>query len=529
MSDFKMTIRFLFTLIFGGIALLLTGQTPQLVKDLNPGTNDGISEYYNAGVLLGNRYVFTADDGATGLELFALENDQVSLVKDINPGTQSSTPVQFVQHPDGTVYFLAQAADGTIDLWRTDGTVAGTELAYNASASNTTGLTLGNNNLLYFSANDKCYESDGTEIGTIALTTVGIADFTPDFSSTETSITAYGNSVAFVTTNGQTAYLWTVENHATQQLGSLPLGSFFAQALGLTPVETGFVFFVDNSFDDNFNALWAYHTATDTLVKLGSPVYVRRIMPFYGKKAVFYQGTGYYATDGTIAGTVELAPVSQLSLYQGKELPFAYANGKLLVEGKESFFKTDVMVTDGTPAGTGLLVQTGEPFLAYPMVSTGSNVYFATGTSNGFNAEIWQTATTPGSTSKKYTYTESSPIRSVIPATWINGFLYYFSNIDATKGRELFKLQVSEVPVSTTAPAEPDYSLLLNPWSKTIWLNDAPEADIVTWEVYNTQGSLLMRTRQSAGQRLRFDAFSGHIVVRVFADNWSKTSVIPAH
>lgn len=523
-----MTFKSLSTLILCGCTFLLHSQTPQLVKDLNPGTSDGISEYYNSGILLGNRYIFPADDGTTGLELFALENDQISLVKDINPGAQSSTPVQFVQHPDGAVYFLATAADGTIDVWRTDGTATGTELAYNASATNTEGLTLGNNNLLYFSANNKCYESDGTNAGTVALTTVGAADFTPDINTTETTVTAYGNSVAFVTKSGQTAYFWVVENHTAQQIGSLPLGSSFARALGLTPVEAGFVFFVDNSFDQTYNALWAYHTADDTLVKLNS-VYVRRIMPFYGKKAIYYQGGGYHATDGTVAGTLEVAPFTTVSLYQGQQLPFAHANGKLLMMGQESFFKTDVVVTDGTPNGTGVLVTTDKPFLGYPMVSTGSNVYFASGTSNGFKAEIWQTATTQSSTNKKYTYSEGSPISSVIPATWINGFLYYFSNIDNTKGRELFKIQVNEIPVSTTAPAEPDYSLLFSPWSKTIWLNDAPDAGMVTWEVYDTQGSLLLRTHQSAAQRLVLDAVSGTLAVRVFAEKWAKSALISIH
>ena len=49
------------------------------------------------------------------------------LVKEINPGNASSAPEMFVQF-DQTVYFRANDGEHGVELWRTDGTAAGTSL-----------------------------------------------------------------------------------------------------------------------------------------------------------------------------------------------------------------------------------------------------------------------------------------------------------------------------------------------------------------------------------------------------------------
>jgi len=51
----------------------------------------------------------------------------VRLVKEINPGTESSDPAAFVT-VDGAAYFRANDGSHGFELWRTDGSEAGTEL-----------------------------------------------------------------------------------------------------------------------------------------------------------------------------------------------------------------------------------------------------------------------------------------------------------------------------------------------------------------------------------------------------------------
>src|SRR5262245_54568382 len=64
------------------------------------------------------------------LYLEALENRVLpsgtpALLKNVNPGTRGSFPGQIVQVGD-TVFFSARDSEHGVELWKTDGTAAGT-------------------------------------------------------------------------------------------------------------------------------------------------------------------------------------------------------------------------------------------------------------------------------------------------------------------------------------------------------------------------------------------------------------------
>src|SRR5215217_967952 len=96
-----------------------------------------------------------------------------ALVKDINVGTDDSSPSQF-RSIEGTLYF--QADDGTHgnELWKSDGTAAGTRLVRDIAAgladSNPYGFR-GMGDEVFFSASDpvhgkELWKTDGTAAGT---------------------------------------------------------------------------------------------------------------------------------------------------------------------------------------------------------------------------------------------------------------------------------------------------------------------------------------------------------------------------
>ncbi|MFZ9353117.1 MAG: ELWxxDGT repeat protein, partial [Candidatus Limnocylindrus sp.] len=98
-----------------------------LVKDINAGSGGADGSYPAHYVQLGDYLYFSATQDTTGSELWRTDGTEAgtTLVKDIANGTDGSGPSNYFEFGD-YVYF--QANDGTsgYELWRTDGTEAGT-------------------------------------------------------------------------------------------------------------------------------------------------------------------------------------------------------------------------------------------------------------------------------------------------------------------------------------------------------------------------------------------------------------------
>jgi ELWxxDGT repeat protein len=156
-----------------------------LVKDIFPGShlagppqNQYLvpnSSYPRDLTNLGGTLFFQANDGTHGVELWRSDGTPAGtqIVKDINPGSNSSYPgnLMIVR---GTLFFLANDGTHGIELWRSDGTAGGTQLVQDidpgSGGSNpNTFTTVGGT--LFFSADDGTHGSElwcsnGTAAGT---------------------------------------------------------------------------------------------------------------------------------------------------------------------------------------------------------------------------------------------------------------------------------------------------------------------------------------------------------------------------
>lgn len=125
--------------------------------DINPG---GTSFAYGFTRFEGEFY-FQANDGVNGFELWKSDGTAAGtkLVKDINPGSGSSFHYRFTEFVayKGALYFQANDGVHGFELWRTDGTEAGTVLVEDihtlspAGNSNPGRFTV-MNDVLYFSS-----------------------------------------------------------------------------------------------------------------------------------------------------------------------------------------------------------------------------------------------------------------------------------------------------------------------------------------------------------------------------------------
>jgi ELWxxDGT repeat protein len=149
-----------------------------LVIDVNPGSESGIcyTEFY----AMSNQIFFGASDTADGCELWKSDgtNAGTELVKEIYPGAPGMT--HEIGHLTGVVVgseFYFGVNDGThgYELWKTDGTDAGTTLVVDLNTGTDFGFRtwiMAMNGVVYFDGNDgssdwhPMWKSDGTAAGT---------------------------------------------------------------------------------------------------------------------------------------------------------------------------------------------------------------------------------------------------------------------------------------------------------------------------------------------------------------------------
>ena len=89
--------------------------TAQLVKDINPGAGSSSPESFVAGSLF-----FVANDGTTGRELWKSDGTLAGtvLVKDLNPAGDSFPNV--LTNVNGTLFFRADDGTHGVELWKFD-------------------------------------------------------------------------------------------------------------------------------------------------------------------------------------------------------------------------------------------------------------------------------------------------------------------------------------------------------------------------------------------------------------------------
>lgn len=127
---------------------------------------------------MGGLLYFVASNDATGEELWRSDGSQAGtyLVKDVNPGKESPS-ITYLAVVGNTLFFSARQIDSGVELWKSDGSEADTLMVKDIfpEASNSGPLGLADfNGTLFFSADDgvhgrELWQSDGTPDGTVMI------------------------------------------------------------------------------------------------------------------------------------------------------------------------------------------------------------------------------------------------------------------------------------------------------------------------------------------------------------------------
>jgi ELWxxDGT repeat protein len=440
-----------------------------LVKDINTHEADASP---SAPVQIGKILYFSADDGIHGQELWRSDGTPqgTRMVKDINPGFtpswlgEDSVPADSNIHDmvtmDGLLYFAADDGVHGDELWRSDGTAAGTRMVKDintsppqpilwAAASTTSNGGANISELtvmihhLYFAADDgvhgrELWTSDGTSTGThmvIDLNTssngLPIVAGSSNASSDPGNLTVYNGKLYFAADDGvHGRELWaTGGTAATTHL----VKNISPDPGGIQPGQ--------GSFPDNLTVAgsYLYFTADD-----GS------------------HGVELWRTDGTQPGTRmvrDLNTTTSRPPWAIHPIPGSSNPYNLTAVGDLLYFVADDGVngpalwkTNGWNSGTSLVrafqpsTQFGPAYLG-DLTAVGNQIFFTVDTPQAGN-ELWVSNGThagthlvkdifPGSGPNLFGPGQIPNSSSPTALTAFQGQLYFIAD-DGIHGRELW-------------------------------------------------------------------------------------------
>ncbi len=279
----KCVFFFLVIIYFFVNTFKANAQVPYMVKDINPTASQG-SHPYDLTSFNGNLF-FVADDGIHGYELWKTDGTTAGtvLVKDILVGAGGGYPLK-LKVVNGVLYFVATDGINGQELWKTNGTAAGTvmvkDIAPGAASSNISEI-IEKNLSLFFLANDnvhgkELWKSDGTTAGTVLA-----ADIYPGPSSSEISNLTNFGALYFFARGSATENVEFWKSDGTQAGTFLlkdlsPNGSLIRSDPSYLTVSGGLMYFVAGLMDNNYNnpsrTLWKSDgTFNGTVVVVDNP------------------------------------------------------------------------------------------------------------------------------------------------------------------------------------------------------------------------------------------------------------------
>ncbi len=411
-------------------------------------------KYEGSGAVIGGNFIFSGYTPATGVELYMTDGTPggTVLLKDIYSGTTGSRPGDFILF-NGDIYFSAVTAANGRELWKTDGTSGGTAMVLDIvpgtdSSNNRDAYWLtATASYMLFAARTpsigvELWKSDGTSAGTVLLKDINMGSSGAD-SSNPRYFYHYNSLEFFIAgdaTNGEEIWKTDGTPGGTVIVKDINAGTANSTTYDLFP---GFPYPIFNGFHA-FNSK-LYFTATDgastgemwvTDGTAGNTTLVKDIIPGVSIPIILLvnavnlpakfmfgvsDGSGLaelWESDGTNSGTKVFKTFTP---NDPSEIPFIFISysydfttGTInipLFMGNKFFFIAGTMaegyelwISDGTLGGTTIVkdinpgaVNGMDPANSLSYLYTQTNLFFAATDATHGN-ELWESDGTSGGT-----------------------------------------------------------------------------------------------------------------------------------
>ncbi|MBI4404160.1 MAG: hypothetical protein HY537_08365 [Deltaproteobacteria bacterium] len=369
-------------------------------------------------LVVGNIFFFSADDGASGMELWKSDGTAAGtvIVKDICQGTCSSASIYLpynLTNVNGVVFFGANDGLNGHELWRSDGTTVGTVMVKDiypgAQGSGPRWLT-SMNGVLFLQATDgshgyELWKSDGTAAGTVMVRDLNAESSFPSF------LTNVNGRLFFAANTGSSMGIELLKSDGTAAGISL-VKDIWPGTLSSSPDYlinlNGMLLFRAND-GINGNEPWkSYGTAAGTIMlkdiwpgstggSMYYPTNVNGSVFFIAQDGV--HGGELWKTDGMAAGTTMVKDIRP-GIAGAWPSPVTNINGVAYFSANDGTNGIELWKSDGTAAGTLMVkdinagASSSNPYLFTNV--NGTAFFLATDSANG--GELWKTDGTVGGT-----------------------------------------------------------------------------------------------------------------------------------
>ncbi len=409
------------------------------------------------GAQLGNSYLFAAQSlngGSGGVELWSTDGTVAGtqLVRDIVPGGSPSNPFAFTATPN-VAFFLANGIAGGTRVYASDGTTAGTGEVGPAApySAPTPPVVVGN--LAYFGAigasGGELWVTDGTPSGTTLV--AGGFFGAPD------TLTAYGASVLFRASDGVN---------------------------GLEP------FVSDGTAAGTFMLRDIHLGGTNQTVEWFYVVAGLAFFPAWGT-----EGPELWRTDGTTAGTQLVLDIRPGTTGSDPKYPVEF-QGELFFVADDGTRGAEVWRSDGTAANTRMVANVRPDGLAeirpFALTAFGSQLFFIA--DDGVHGrEPWVTdGSAAGTSMLRDIHVDASSSGPDQFTTFVRDVVFWAN--DGVNGREPFfsdGTMAGTVPLGDLDPG-PASSRMFEAveWNGRLWMNvDTVATGRELWVTQGTPGT----------------------------------------
>ena len=438
--------RTLAPVVFGLLALV--------VADCGGGGSSGSGAQATARPLL----YFSADDGIHGAELWVTDGTAggTALVKDVFPGAGASNPAEggyTLPRPmtvsDNQLFFAARNDIFNYELWKTDGTGAGTVLVKDFSGgfnSSLPGEFVSFGGSLYFSNSSGVWHTDGTDAGTVLVTDQSLGWRRPII---------MGDAIFFSAVGAFESQLWKADRFGAFQVKDIRLSTNIANPSGFAVFRGALYFAAQDNFATSLE-LWKSDGtgAGTTLVKdinpnVQEPPFISNLVVFndalYFSASDGAHGLELWKSDGTELGTMMVKDINLVPdpAFGGFRTSSSSPTSLTVFNGALYFFAGDqngysLWKTDGTDTGTVVVKQPGLVNPLFTSLTVANNWLYFAGDDGVHGLELWRTDGTDAGTTMVADIFPGSQGSSPDKLTAYKDLLLFTAD-DGVAGRELWK------------------------------------------------------------------------------------------